>query len=143
MTEVRVEIDRCLRRAMELAGSKAPAEFGDELVLLNSGLDSLGLAMLVVELEERLGYDPFTLMEEPVYPKTFGEFVDKKVWFLDYNRPSTSRLNIKTNLGALQRDRHHIRSLSDYREARRRWNGRGLSGAGYTPWPRCRGESVA
>jgi hypothetical protein len=22
-----------------------------------------------------LGYDPFTLMDEPVYPKTLGEFV--------------------------------------------------------------------
>ena len=48
----------------------------DNSVLLESGLDSLGFAILVVRLEETLGYDPFVLMSEPVYPKTFGEFLD-------------------------------------------------------------------
>ena len=43
-------------------------------VLLDSGLDSLGFAILVVRLEEVLGYDPFVLMDEPVYPRTLGEF---------------------------------------------------------------------
>ena len=47
----------------------------DDTVLLQSGLDSLGFAVLVARLEEELGYDPFTLMDEPVYPKTLGEFV--------------------------------------------------------------------
>ena len=32
----------------------------DDLVLLDSGLDSLALAILVVRLEETLGCDPFT-----------------------------------------------------------------------------------
>lgn len=48
----------------------------DDTVLLESGLDSLGFAMLVSRLEEELGYDPFVLMEQPVYPSTFGEFVE-------------------------------------------------------------------
>jgi len=47
----------------------------DDLVLLDSGLDSIDFATLVAELEEELGYDPFTRMDEPVYPETFGEFV--------------------------------------------------------------------
>jgi hypothetical protein len=29
-----------------------------------------------VRLEEELGYDPFALMTEPVYPATFQEFLD-------------------------------------------------------------------
>lgn len=47
-----------------------------ETVLLESGLDSLGFAILIARLEEELGYDPFTLMDEPVYPQTFGQLVD-------------------------------------------------------------------
>jgi len=47
----------------------------DDTVLLKTGVDSLGFATLVARLEETLNYDPFVLMEEPVYPRTFGEFV--------------------------------------------------------------------
>lgn len=47
-----------------------------ETVLLESGLDSLGFAILIARLEEELGYDPFTMMDEPVYPQTFGQLVD-------------------------------------------------------------------
>ncbi|WP_380784218.1 hypothetical protein [Sphingomonas sp. R86520] len=44
-------------------------------VLLESGLDSLGFAVLVSHLEDDLGWDPFTLSDTPYYPQTFGEFV--------------------------------------------------------------------
>jgi len=50
-------------------------ELSDDLILLQSGLDSMGFAVLVVELEERLGFDPFSVSDEPFYPSTFGEFV--------------------------------------------------------------------
>ena len=50
-------------------------ELSDETVLLESGLDSLGFAILVAQLEIELDLDPFLLMDEPVYPTTFGEFV--------------------------------------------------------------------
>ena len=50
-------------------------ELTNEVVLLESGLDSLGFAILVATLEEELEFDPFTMMDEPVYPTTFGEFV--------------------------------------------------------------------
>lgn len=50
-------------------------ELKDDVVLLDSGLDSLGFAILVATLEEKLEFDPFTMMDEPLYPSTFGEFV--------------------------------------------------------------------
>jgi hypothetical protein len=50
-------------------------DFTDDTVLLESGLDSLGLAILVARLEEELQYDPFSMMDEPFYPRTLGEFV--------------------------------------------------------------------
>jgi len=52
------------------------AQVSDDLVLLRSGVDSLGFATLVVQLEDELGYDPFLLMEEAVYPTTLGQFVE-------------------------------------------------------------------
>ena len=55
----------------------------DDLVLLESGLDSLGFAVLVVELEEVLGFDPFSISEEAFYPSTYGEFVS----FYEKNEP--------------------------------------------------------
>ncbi|MBB4020806.1 MAG: acyl carrier protein [Pseudomonadota bacterium] len=55
-------------------GSDAP-ELADDTVLLDSGLDSLGFAIFVSQLEEELGYDPFTLSDNAYYPQTFQEFV--------------------------------------------------------------------
>ena len=52
------------------------SEISDDQVLLESGLDSLGFAILVAILDEELDLDPFQMMEEPVYPSTFGEFVE-------------------------------------------------------------------
>jgi acyl carrier protein len=54
---------------------KALAPLHDDLVLLESGLDSLGFAVLVARLEDRLGIDPFTAAEDAVFPVTFGDFV--------------------------------------------------------------------
>ena len=47
----------------------------DDLVLLDSGLDSLAIAILVARLEETLGFDPFTESDEVAYPVTLGDFV--------------------------------------------------------------------
>jgi acyl carrier protein len=47
----------------------------NDQVLLESGLDSLGFAILVVLLEEELDFDPFQEMTTAVYPTTFGEFL--------------------------------------------------------------------
>jgi acyl carrier protein len=47
----------------------------DDLVLLDSGLDSLGIAILVARLEETLGCDPFTESADVAYPVTLGDFI--------------------------------------------------------------------
>ena len=54
---------------------KTLAPLRDDLVLLDSGLDSLGFAVLVARLEDTLGVDPFTAAEDAMFPVTFGEFV--------------------------------------------------------------------
>lgn len=51
-------------------------DMNDDQILLESGLDSLGFAILVALLEEELDLDPFQQMEDAVYPTTFGEFVE-------------------------------------------------------------------
>jgi len=52
------------------------SEITDETIIFETGLDSLGVAILVAKLNEQLGYDPFQLMEKAFYPETFKEFVD-------------------------------------------------------------------
>ena len=47
----------------------------DDLVLLDSGLDSLAIAILVARLEETLGFDPFTESDDMAYPVTLGDFI--------------------------------------------------------------------
>ena len=54
---------------------KTLAPLRDDLVLLNSGLDSLGFAVLVARLEDTLGIDPFTAAEDAMFPLTLGDFV--------------------------------------------------------------------
>jgi len=47
----------------------------DDLVLTDSGLDSLGFAILVARLEDTLGFDPFSLSDDVYFPVTLGDFV--------------------------------------------------------------------
>ena len=54
---------------------KILATLDDDLVLANSGLDSLGFAVLVARLEDTLGVDPFTAAEDAFFPVTLGDFV--------------------------------------------------------------------
>jgi len=54
---------------------KLLAPLDDDLVLANSGLDSLGFAVLVARLEDTLGVDPFTAAEDAFFPVTLGDFV--------------------------------------------------------------------
>jgi acyl carrier protein len=54
---------------------KTLAPLTDDLVLLDSGLDSLAIAILVARLEETLGFDPFTESDDVAYPVTLGDFI--------------------------------------------------------------------
>jgi len=47
----------------------------DELPLLDSGLDSLCFAIIVAQLEDDLGVDPFSDLDDAYFPVTFAEFV--------------------------------------------------------------------
>ncbi len=51
------------------------APLNDNLVLVESGLDSLCFAILVARLEDKLGVDPFTMSEDVRFPVTFSDFV--------------------------------------------------------------------
>lgn len=73
-------LDQTIRRLfsetfeLQNDGAAAPALAADS-VLLATGLDSLGFAILVARLEEELGFDPFSLAAEPYYPKTYHDFL--------------------------------------------------------------------
>ncbi len=55
--------------------NKTLAPLADDLVLLNSGLDSLCFAILVTRLEDELGFDPFTISDDVYFPVTLGDFI--------------------------------------------------------------------
>jgi len=66
-------MDEMARVAREHGKMLAP--LNDDVALLDSGLDSLGIAVLVARLEDRLGVDPFTTAEDVQFPVTVGDFV--------------------------------------------------------------------
>lgn len=72
---LRDTIIRLFHEVLEETGREIVGTLGEETVLLESGLDSLGFAILVSRLEEELGVDPFSESEEAYYPTTFAEFV--------------------------------------------------------------------
>ena len=73
---VREIIKETYLEVLEQRGSELTVpELTDEVILLESGLDSIGFAALVTKLKEELEYDPFTMMDKPLYPTSFGEFV--------------------------------------------------------------------
>jgi acyl carrier protein len=71
---VRLTVTSQIEQIAEEQRIKLPA-LSDELVLLDSGLDSLCFAILVARLEDTLGVDPFTASDEVYFPVTLGDFV--------------------------------------------------------------------
>ena len=67
---VLAEIDTVARRQ-----GKTLAPLTDDLVLLDSGLDSLCLAIVVARLEDSLGVDPFSGADDGPLPVTLGDFI--------------------------------------------------------------------
>jgi acyl carrier protein len=51
------------------------APLTDDLLLLESGLDSLSFAIIVARLEDTLGVDPFSAEEAIDFPVTLGDFI--------------------------------------------------------------------
>ncbi|GGE32470.1 acyl carrier protein [Agaricicola taiwanensis] len=83
MTDVRAKIISVFDDVISETGATQKVNLEDGTVLLESGLDSLGFAILVARLDEELGYDPFSLSSTAFYPTTFGQFVA----FYEDNRP--------------------------------------------------------
>lgn len=54
---------------------KKLAPLADSLPLLDSGLDSLCIAVLVAQLADRLGLDPFAERGDAPLPVTLGDFI--------------------------------------------------------------------
>lgn len=54
---------------------KRLAPLTDALPLLESGLDSLCLAIIVANLEDELGLDPFGTGNDIAMPVTLGDFI--------------------------------------------------------------------
>jgi acyl carrier protein len=54
---------------------KTLAPLTDDLLLLDSGLDSLCLAIIVARLEDTLGVDPFSRDVDGEFPVTLGDFL--------------------------------------------------------------------
>lgn len=61
--------------AVALEHRQKLAQMTDDLVLLESGLDSLCFAVIVARLEDELGFDPFSTSDEVEFPVTFRDFV--------------------------------------------------------------------
>jgi len=54
---------------------KTLTSLDDNLPLLETGLDSLCMAVIVARLEDQLGFDPFSSGEEFEFPVTMGDFI--------------------------------------------------------------------
>jgi hypothetical protein len=54
---------------------KELATLYDNLVLLDTGLDSLCFAIIVTRLGDILDFDPFSAEEEVKFPVTVGDFI--------------------------------------------------------------------
>ena len=51
------------------------APLTDDLLLLDSGFDSLCFAVLVAKLEDALEVDPFSTAEEIIFPNTLDDMI--------------------------------------------------------------------
>lgn len=71
---VRSQIVSQFERVAKEQGKRL-APLGDDLALVDSGLDSLCLAVIVARLEDSLGVDPFSAADGVEFPVTLGDFI--------------------------------------------------------------------
>jgi len=75
MMQVRSKVEATIREVAAEHGKSLP-QLNDDLPLLESGLDSLCLAVVVARLEDGLGVDPFSATDGVALPVTIGDFVE-------------------------------------------------------------------
>jgi hypothetical protein len=73
-TPIRAEIFAQFKRVAQ-EQDKPLVPLTDDLALLETGLDSLCLAIVVSRLEDSLDVDPFSSAEDISFPVTIGEFI--------------------------------------------------------------------
>ena len=73
MSEIRTKIVAAMKQIADEQKVSLP-ELQDDLLLNETGFDSLAFAILVARLEDELGMDPFSISEEAIYPVTIGDF---------------------------------------------------------------------
>jgi acyl carrier protein len=71
---VRDTIAQCMAE-IAIQQNKALPPLTDGLNLMDTGFDSLCFAILVAQLEDELGVDPFAAARDVRFPKTFGDMV--------------------------------------------------------------------
>jgi len=54
---------------------KQLVQLSDDLPLLESGLDSLCIAVIVARMDDFLGFDPFDTKDPIDFPVTVGDFI--------------------------------------------------------------------
>jgi acyl carrier protein len=69
------QIRHAIQQVAQLSDCQLVESIEPDTLLLECGLDSLGYAMLVAQLEEDLDFDPFTELAIDTYPSTFAEFL--------------------------------------------------------------------
>ena len=74
MMQVRSKVEATIREVAAEHNKSLP-QLTDDLPLLESGLDSLCLAVVVARLEDGLGVDPFRAADGVALPVTIGDFV--------------------------------------------------------------------
>jgi carbonic anhydrase/acetyltransferase-like protein (isoleucine patch superfamily) len=82
-----------IRRLAE-SEEKTLAPLKEDLILLESGFDSLSIAILIARLEEILGFDPFSGSESVSLPVTLGDFFKA---YEKAQKPVTGELLLRAN----------------------------------------------
>jgi acyl carrier protein len=78
MSTTRPNVQQTIYDQMKMVAKqndKVLSPLTDDLLILESGLDSLCVAILVANLEDELGVDPFGSGDDVIVPVTLGDFV--------------------------------------------------------------------
>ena len=108
--DVRKEIMAVIRQVADESGKELADGFGNDSVLLQSGLDSLDFAIIVARLEEKLNADPFSVMEEPIYPRTLADFVGIYEGYFSHGTDEQHRLSARAVEPCGTRTRNLVRA---------------------------------
>lgn len=79
MTIREQQLEQMIRDVMDEVAAETDREtltqIDSHTVLAETGLDSIGLAIVMARLETRLGFDPFARSSDAQLPRTFSELV--------------------------------------------------------------------